>query len=113
MGNKLSHHFFHVFSVESGKSSPFNKNRYVCFGFVNDLLLPLTFITDTWVRTANMRSLQCRSELVERVRKLVRKLVRGQFVEVGSHLLQGILITNDDGDDDDDDDNNNNNNRNN
>ena len=40
---------------------------------------------------------------------------RGQFVEVGSHLLQGILITNDDGDDDDDDDddNNNNNNRNN
>ena len=51
---------------------------------------------------------------MERVRKLVRKLVRGQFVEVGSHLLQGILITNDDGDDDDDDDdNNNNNNRNN
>ena len=84
MGNKLSHHFFLVFSVESGKSSPFNKNRYVCFGFVNDLLLPLTFITDTWVRTANML-----------------------------HLLQGILITNDDGDDDDDDDDDDDNNNNN
>ena len=52
---------------------------------------------------------------MERVRKLVRKLVRGQFAEVGSHLLQGILITNDDDgdDDDDDDDDNNNKNRNN
>ena len=36
---------------------------------------------------------------------------RGQFVEVGSHSLQGILITNND--DDDDDNKNNNNNHNN
>ena len=44
----------------------------------------------------------------KKTREKTRK--RRQFVEVGSHLLQGILITNDDGDDDDDDDNNNNNN---
>ena len=35
---------------------------------------------------------------------------RGQFVDVGSHSLQGILITNNDDDDDDDDNNNNNHN---
>ena len=35
---------------------------------------------------------------------------RDQFVDVGSHSLQGILITNNDDDDDDDDNNNNNHN---
>ena len=45
----------------------------------------------------------------KKTREKTRK--RGQFVEVGSHSLQGILITNND--DDDDDNNNNNKNHNN
>ena len=48
----------------------------------------------------------------KKTREKTRK--RGQFVDVGSHSLQGILITdNDDDDDDDDDEDNNNNNQNN
>ena len=43
----------------------------------------------------------------KKTREKTRK--RGQFVDVGSHSLQGILITNND---DDDDDNNNNNHNN-
>ena len=47
----------------------------------------------------------------KKTREKTRK--RGQFVEVGSHSLQGILITNNDDDDDDDGDDDNNNNHNN